>query len=563
MATIAPGFAPLNPDCARARLSRLQDAVERAFDRAFGQAGNPWRHLGGLAYWLFWIVAASGIYIYVVFDTRVDGAYASVERLSPNAFPLGSLARSLHRYASDALVVAALSHLWREWVRGRYAHFHRFSWTTGVVTLWLLFASGIGGFWLVWDRLAQYSLIATAEWLDVLPLFDGALIRNFIVAGAVSDRLFSLLIFLHIGIPLALLALMWVHVQRLSRPATHPPQALAWGTLGALTLLSLVRPVASDAPADLARAPGMLAPDWFYLGVHAFADATSPTMLWLAAGGFTLLLFALPWVSRAARTPRPAAAVIDLAHCNGCGRCVADCPYAAVTMRPRTDGKPLLRQVAIDTDLCAGCGICAGACPSSTPFPAVADIVTGIDMPQAPIAALRTQLDAALARLAATPADSRKPGIIVFGCGPASGGPDLAPVADASTATLALTCAAQLPPSFIDYALREGAEGVLVTGCLDGDCAYRLGNRWMDARLAGTREPHVRAAAPEDRAHIAWVGRNGDGLAEAIAALRHAVARVERSETRVEAHARTSPGFCSAQRRATRQATKEVPKSGE
>ena len=394
-----------------------------AFDRAFGQAGNPWRHLGGLAYCLFWIVAGSGIYVYIGFDTRADGAYASVARLSSNAFPLGSLARSLHRYASDAFVLVVLLHLAREWVLRRYAHFRRFSWTTGVVTLWLVFASGIGGFWLVWDRLAQYSLVATAEWLDALPVFGGALIRNFIATGAVTDRLFSLLIFLHIGIPLALLAVMWMHVQRLSRPATYPPRTLAWGTLAALTLLSLLRPVASAAPADLGEAPGELALDWFYLGVHAFADATSAATLWAGAGGFTLLLLALPWVSRAARTPRPAAAVVDLANCNGCGRCVADCPYAAVTMQSRTDGRTAPRKAVVDPVLCAGCGICAGACPSSTPFRSVADLVTGIDMPQAPIAALRTRLDAALGSIAAFPADPRVPGIVVFGCDPACGGP--------------------------------------------------------------------------------------------------------------------------------------------
>ena len=101
--------------------------------------------------------------------------------------------------------------------------------------------------------------------------------------------------------------------------------------------------MASDAPADLARRPATLALDWFYLGVHAFADATSPRALWVARGGFTLLLLALPWLSRAARAPRPAAAVVDLANCNGCARCFADCPYAAVTMRPRTDGKHLPR----------------------------------------------------------------------------------------------------------------------------------------------------------------------------------------------------------------------------
>src|SRR6266542_2297220 len=61
------------------------DRIECAFDVAFGSRGNPWRRLGALAWFLFWVVAASGIYIYIGFDTRADGAYASVARLSENA----------------------------------------------------------------------------------------------------------------------------------------------------------------------------------------------------------------------------------------------------------------------------------------------------------------------------------------------------------------------------------------------------------------------------------------------------------------------------------------------
>ncbi len=520
-------IAPAGP--LRRALRALLDTIEGAFDRAFGQVGNPWRHLGGLAYFLFWIVAVSGIYVYIGFDTEVEGAYASVERLSSNAFPFGSLARSLHRYASDAFVLVVLLHLAREWIHGRYAHFRRFSWLTGVFALWLVYASGIGGFWLVWDRIAQYSLVATTEWLDVLPVFDGALIRNFIAETAVNDRFFSLLIFLHIGIPLALLAVMWVHLQRLARPETTPPHAIAWSTLTALMLLAVVAPVASDAPAELAAAPGTLALDWFYLGVHAFADATSPLALWLAVGGFTILLALFPWVSRAARAPRPIAAVVNLANCNGCARCFADCPYAAVTMQPRTDGRNLPRQSVVDPDLCAGCGICAGACPSSTPFRSVAELVTGIDMPQAPIHAFRAELEAALTRLApqrlhaasgivppdegtqrdfATARGQAIPRIVAFGCGPEHGGAELTSIADEHTTTVSLICAAQLPPSFIEYALRAGADGVLVTGCREGDCMYRLGNRWTEERLGALREPHLRAAVPRDRVRIVWAGCN-------------------------------------------------------
>jgi quinol-cytochrome oxidoreductase complex cytochrome b subunit/coenzyme F420-reducing hydrogenase delta subunit/ferredoxin len=500
-ATVAPASPPAPGELRRVFLHTF-DAIEIAFDRAFPAAANPWRHLGGLAFLLFWIVAATGIYLYIGFDARAAGAYASVERLGSGALPLGALARSLHRYASDAFVAVTLLHLAREWVRGRYAHVRCFSWITGVAALWLLFASGIGGFWLVWDGLAHYSLAATLEWLDALPMFAGALVRNVVATEAASDRLFSLLIFLHIGLPLALLATMWLHVARLAKPATCAPRTLAVGTLAALLAVALALPVASAAPADASSIPPALSLDWFYLGLHVLQDRTSPGALWLIVLGATVLLLALPPM---AQTARPSAARIDLAHCNGCARCADDCPYAAVTMEPRTDGRPLSRQAVLDADLCTACGICAGACPSSV---SLRSAKTGIDLPEAPLRRVCAALDAGLAQLRSAEAKGTR--IVVFGCPSHAGGPDLAQLHDVHTATVPLTCAGQLPPSLVERALDAGADGVFVTGCREGDCAYRFGNDWTAARLAGKRAPRLRAGLWPARVRIAWVGRGDD-----------------------------------------------------
>ena len=137
------------------------------------------------------------------------------------AWPLGAFARALHRYSADALVVVTALHLVRELSRRHYAAFRRFAWLTGLVALVALFAAGIGGYWLAWDQLAQWSLTATTEWLDALPVFDGALTRNVIAGSQVNDRFFSLLIFLHIGLPLAMLGAMWAHIQRVSPARTN------------------------------------------------------------------------------------------------------------------------------------------------------------------------------------------------------------------------------------------------------------------------------------------------------------------------------------------------------
>jgi coenzyme F420-reducing hydrogenase delta subunit len=69
---------------------------------------------------------------------------------------------------------------------------------------------------------------------------------------------------------------------------------------------------------------------------------------------------------------------------------------------------------------------------------------------------------------------------------------------------LDLPCTAQMPPSFVEYALRDGAAAVVVSACGEGACVFRLGQRWTAARLAGTREPHLRSSVPRDRMATVW-----------------------------------------------------------
>ena len=271
--------------------------ADALFNKVFGERLNPLYYLGAIAYWMLWIVVVSGIYVYVFYRTGVEEAYASVEYLTVEQWWLGGILRSVHRYASDAMVLAMAAHLVRHFVFDSYRSFRWFSWITGVMLLWLVYASGINGYMLPWDGLAQFVVIATAEWFDWLPPFQGTLIRNFIAEGAVNDRLFSLLSFIHIGLPLALLAVLWIHTQRVPGANTRPPWPVAISTTVALTLLALVIPVTSQGgPADLAAAVTTVDFDWFYLPVYALIYRWSPGEVWLLVGGATALLLWAPWL---------------------------------------------------------------------------------------------------------------------------------------------------------------------------------------------------------------------------------------------------------------------------
>ena len=154
------------------------ERVESAFDAVFTPDCNPLYYLGALGWFFYWIVIATGIYLYIFFDTGVTQAYESVESLTHMQWYAGGIMRSLHRYASDALVLVMILHLLREYVLGRLRGARWFAWVVGVAILWLVFASGISGYWVVWDRLAQYVAIATSEWLDALGLFGEPIARK-------------------------------------------------------------------------------------------------------------------------------------------------------------------------------------------------------------------------------------------------------------------------------------------------------------------------------------------------------------------------------------------------
>ena len=445
----------------------------------------------------FWLLAVSGIYLYAVLDTSVDGAYRSIDELSREQWYLGGVLRSLHRYAADAFVLVTLLHLLRELLLGRYTGFRRFSWLTGVPLLLFTFVCAIGGFWLNWDQLGavlrgRHRRMARRA-AAVFGLAADAQLPH---RGAVSDRLFSLFVFVHIGVPLLLVFGLWFHIQRISRAAVFPPRALALGHAAC--------PAGAGAGAagrepgcrpTLSLVPGALALDWFLLFVHPLMYATSAGAVWaLVAGATCCCLFV---AAGACRSPPPRAGrAVDPDQLQRLPPLLRRLPLCRDHDGAASGRKPGRASWRRSTPICARVAASAPApARRRRRFAARAELVTGIDMPQLPIGELRRRTaSSGLAALDRRRRDRR----VRLRSRRASG--QRWPARD--VAAFSLMCTGMLPPSFVEYALRGGAAGVLVTGCRAGGCEFRLGNRWTADRLAGMREPHLRArcrAAPAHR----------------------------------------------------------------
>jgi ferredoxin/coenzyme F420-reducing hydrogenase delta subunit len=335
---------------------------------------------------------------------------------------------------------------------------------------------------------------------------------------------------MHIAIPLFLLFIMWIHILRISRPKVNPPRTLAIVMLIALLAVSLWKPASSQGPADLGKVPNDVGLDWLYLPLYPLADLWSRGAVWALLGAFTLMLATLPWLPPFRRAK---AAEVDLAHCNGCNRCVEDCPYEAIKLVGRTDQRPFLRQAQVNADLCVSCGICVGSCPSSTPFRRTAELATGIDLPDFPLRELRMQVERAVAGL------SGLPRVLILACRHGAG-------SGRGSDTVEMPCVAMIPPSLIDYVIsRNLADGVVVAGCAERSCYHRLGIEWTKQRFAGTRDPYLRARVPRDRLAAIWASPSEQHLFQrALAEFRNAIVGVA-----------ANPPPASAARKAT--ATKE------
>ena len=79
----------------QATLQWLFMRVEALFNTAFGDRVNPLYHLGAISFFLFWIITASGLYLYAFFETGVADAYASVESITHRQWFAGGILRSL------------------------------------------------------------------------------------------------------------------------------------------------------------------------------------------------------------------------------------------------------------------------------------------------------------------------------------------------------------------------------------------------------------------------------------------------------------------------------------
>ena len=107
---------------------------------------------------------------------------------------------------------------------------------------------------MVWDTFGERLAREGARMLDTLPILSEPTSRAFTGEQPVPTVFFFLNLFAHIGIPLAMGVVFWLHVKRLSRPHVLPPRPVMWPVIAALTATAIVWPLDDGAAGKPVRA---------------------------------------------------------------------------------------------------------------------------------------------------------------------------------------------------------------------------------------------------------------------------------------------------------------------
>jgi coenzyme F420-reducing hydrogenase delta subunit/NAD-dependent dihydropyrimidine dehydrogenase PreA subunit len=467
--------------------------LDALFNSLYTWRYNPLYYTGQLVIAAFVVLLVTGIYLLLFY--RIGAPYESVERITSQVWA-GRWIRPLHRYASAGVVVAGVLHALRYFAQNRSWGPRALAWISGVVLFGLFYICGWTGYVMVWDVQAQLLAAEGARFMDFLPVFSEPIGRTFVGERDMPAAFFFLNLFAHIAIPVGIGVVLWVHLSRLARTYLMPPRPLLWAVTAAFTAVSILWPIGMSPKADLLRLPVETPFDLFYGFWLPITRAMPVVWVWVTGTALMAILVAVPWLTRPRRGQSPGVAVVNERPCTGCEQCYIDCPYEAISMAPRSDGRDGLVAV-VTPSKCTECNICAASC---------APMCIGV-----PEGDGRDQLSDARSFL-----ETAGPGpedIVLVACERGSGG--AGQVREFRGAKVfAVACAGSLHTSVIERFVRAGVGGVLVMSCDPGDCWNREGVRWLGERIHHEREADLKARVDRRRVRVAHAGVSEAGRVE-------------------------------------------------
>ncbi len=113
--------------------------------------------LGGLSFYLFLVLTATGVFLMFYYRPTVEHAYWDMKDLRFAVF-FGPFLRNLHRWSAHVMVLFVMFHMASVFYRSAYKPPREYNWVVGVILLLITFLLSFTGYLLPWDQLAIWAV---------------------------------------------------------------------------------------------------------------------------------------------------------------------------------------------------------------------------------------------------------------------------------------------------------------------------------------------------------------------------------------------------------------------
>lgn len=172
-------------------------------------------------------------------------------------------------------------------------------------------------------------------------------------------------------------------------------------------------------------------------------------------------------------------AQVNEAICSGCAVCTRACPYGAISRGPVLVNGVERTIAQVDRNLCMACGVCVAACPSGA---------MSLEAFNDQELLARMGAEGWLQRPGYLQGESETPRVLAFVCQWSihsdAEWSALQTMQSDSLRIVNLPCSGRVDPAMILLALTQGADGVLVAGCHEGECHYKRGTYLGRSKVA-------------------------------------------------------------------------------
>ena len=280
-----------------------------------------WFALGGTPAILFGIQIVTGIFLLFYYVPTPLDAYDSVARISYEV-RFGWYIRSIHKWASELMIVTVMLHMSRVYFTGAYRKPRELNWMVGVIILFVTLGLAFTGYSLIYDQLSYWAAVVGTEVAESIPI-AGPLVADFIRGGSeVSGNTLTRLYVFHVVIFPALLAgLVVLHIiivrlngvtqfefegERRSRHRTFPffpdhvltEAILALLILYLLTMMAIIFPAGLGDRADSLMTPDHIKPEWYFFASFRWLKLTNVYIGVIGQVFFACIIIAWPFIDK-------------------------------------------------------------------------------------------------------------------------------------------------------------------------------------------------------------------------------------------------------------------------